>query len=197
MGSAVVASATTGGGVGQALGVAPVAVLGLGNVLLGDDGFGPRVIELLQRGWRFPDSVEVIDVGTPGLDLVSYLLERKLVILVDAIEGGQADDEGLSTYRGDELQQLPMQPRVSPHDPALQEALWAAELADHHPEVILIGANPISLEVSTTLSPEMTQRTEAAARRVVDTLRQRRVLGVGVDVTLTAEVSSRTLPRPS
>ena len=61
-----------------------IRVLGLGNVLMGDDGFGPAVIHALGSEWELPD-VEVHDVGTPGLDLVPFLSGAECVVLVDTV----------------------------------------------------------------------------------------------------------------
>ena len=150
---------------------APIAVIGIGNVLLGDDGFGPYVVELLQSRWSFPSTVALIDAGTPGLDLVSYLLGREVVILVDAIAADGQPGE-LRVYSGAELQRLPLQPRVSPHDPAVQEALWTAQLAGFDPQVILIGAIPLATETGAGLSPTLRDTALDAAVLVVRELRE-------------------------
>ena len=59
-----------------------LAVIGLGNVLLGDDGFGPFVVELLRRRYGFPPAVELLDLGTPGLGLVTYVHGHDAVVIV-------------------------------------------------------------------------------------------------------------------
>ncbi len=119
-----------------------VVVIGLGNVLLGDDGFGPSVIEILRAGWEFPESVTLVDAGTAGLDLVTFLLDQGTAILVDTV-GAHGCPGELRLYRGDELRALPPKPRVSPHDPAVQEALWIAELSGCGPRrVLLFGVIP-------------------------------------------------------
>ena len=66
-----------------------VCVIGLGNVLLGDDGFGPLVIERFRNEFVQEANVEVLDLGTPGLDLTPYLHSRDLVIIADAIQSNQ------------------------------------------------------------------------------------------------------------
>ena len=62
-----------------------VRVLGLGNVLMGDDALGPWVIHFLVETYAFPPEVEVVDVGTPGLDLVPYVAGPCGIILVDTV----------------------------------------------------------------------------------------------------------------
>jgi len=154
---------------------ARIGVIGLGNVLLGDDGFGPSVIEFLRAGWVFPDAVTLVDAGTPGLDLVDYLQGYETVIVVDAI-AVPAPAGSLRTYRGDEVRRLVLPERISAHDPALGEALLLAELAGDAPsDVVLVGAVPAQLDAGTGLSPPMRRAAHAAARQVVDELTVRRL----------------------
>jgi hydrogenase maturation protease len=149
---------------------APIAVIGLGNLLLGDDGFGPTVIELLRAGWQFPECVDLIDAGTPGLALTTYVLDREAVILIDAVAAHGESGE-LRLYRGAELQRIPMKPRVSPHDPAVGEALAIAEFAglDLH-RVLLVGAIPQSTAAGVGLTDAMRSAADAAAAIVVQEL---------------------------
>jgi len=63
----------------------PYSVIGLGNVFLGDDGFGPLAVETFRSQFAYGPEVEVLDLGTPGLDLAPYLYDRKLVVIVDAV----------------------------------------------------------------------------------------------------------------
>lgn len=165
---------------------APIAVIGLGSVLLTDDGFGPNVIELLRASWDVPDTVALVDGGTPGLALAGYLHGRETVILVDSVDATGAPGD-MRWYRGDELRTLPMKPRVNPHDPAVQEALWIAELAGNGPQdVHLLGVVPANTEPGTTLSDAVHRAVEPAAEAIVEQLGRH-------GVTLTR----RTRPRAS
>ena len=155
-----------------------VAVIGIGNVLLGDDGFGPTVVELLRAGWKMPDEVELIDAGTPGLDLGGYLHGRDEIILVDSVAATMAPGE-IRIYGGDEILDLPLKPRVSPHDPALQEALWIVEMDGYGPRrTVLIGAAPQSVEPGIGLGPAMLDAADEAVHMVIDRLR---VLGYAIE----------------
>ena len=75
-----------------------IRVLGLGNVLMSDDGFGPYVARVLEAFYEFPDDVEVIDVGTPGLDLTPYL--GALPKLDDIYVPGAKLMQGLASNQG-------------------------------------------------------------------------------------------------
>lgn len=147
-----------------------IAVIGLGNVLFGDDGFGPFVVALLHSRWEFPASVTLVDAGTPGLDLVTYLQGREAVILVDAV-GATGPPGELRLYRDQNLTDMPSKPRVSPHDPAVRETLLMAEFAGDGPRhVLLIGAIPDAVEQGVGLSGPMRAAASAAAGMVVQEL---------------------------
>ena len=144
-----------------------VAVIGLGNVLLGDDGFGPSVVALLRAGWQFPDAVELVDAGTPGLHLIASVYGRDALVLIDAVSGPGAPG-AIHCYRREELERLPILPRVSPHDPAVLEALAMAELAGRAPQsVLVVGAVPASLEMGAPLSTPVRAACALAAEVVV------------------------------
>ena len=148
----------------------PVRVLGLGNVLMGDDALGPWVIESLQAGWEFPEGVSVLDVGTPGLDLTPFLADAETVILVDTVKA-DGPPGTICVYPREKLVSRPPQPRVSPHDPGLTEALLALDLAGAAPrDVILVGVVPKAVAQGVRLSPEVRAAVEKAAARVVELL---------------------------
>lgn len=120
----------------------PVAVLGLGNVLMGDDALGPHAVRLFEARYELPDQVSVLDVGTPGLDLVPFVEEADALVLVDTVRS-EAPPGTVRLYRRDEILKHPPQPRVSPHDPGLKETLLSLEFAGRGPrEVLLVGVIP-------------------------------------------------------
>jgi hydrogenase maturation protease len=154
-----------------------LAVIGLGNVLLGDDGFGPFVIELLRRRYEFPPEVELLDLGTLGLGLISYLHGHEAVVIVDAVAGAGSPGD-VRVYEGPELEGMAAAPRVSPHDPAVAEALFIGRIGGGGPrEACLVGAVPGSRELGMGLSPEMRAAADAAAEIV-----GRRIEARGIEV---------------
>jgi hydrogenase maturation protease len=143
-----------------------VTIIGLGNVLLGDDGFGPFVVEVLRRSYILPAEVELLDLGTPGLGLISYLCGSEAVVIVDTV-AGVGIPGNVRVYEGADLERLPSHPRVSPHDPAVLEALSVARLAGKGPrDVCLVGAVPGSLELGAGLSPQVRAAVDVAAEIV-------------------------------
>lgn len=153
-------AANDGGGADEAT----IAVLGLGNVLMGDDALGPTVIAHLLARHDFPPTVRVEDLGTPGLDLHPHLAGASALIMIDVVRADAAPG-ALRLYRKDDILRRPPPVRVGPHDPSFKEALAALEFADQGPdEVLLVGVVPASTEGSTALSEPVA----AAVPAVID-----------------------------
>jgi hydrogenase maturation protease len=126
---------------------------------MGDDGIGPYVLKILESRYEFPPNVVVHDLGTPGLGIASFFADYDAIILIDAVSAkGQPGD--VCVYRKDKLVRVPIRQRLSPHDPALVEALLFAEFSGKCPqEVLLVGVVPQSVE----LGCEITQPVRNAA----------------------------------
>jgi hydrogenase maturation protease len=143
-----------------------VRVLGVGNVLVGDDGLGPYTVRVLESEFEFDEAVEVLDVGTPGLDFTPYLENARSVIVVDTVKS-DAEPGTIKIYRQDEILAMPVPARTNPHEPGLREALMATELTDCSPgEVVLVGVVPSELGDQPLLSDPI----RAAVPRVVDAI---------------------------
>ena len=145
-------------------------VLGLGNVLMGDDAFGPWVIEELLARWEFPEDVTLLDVGTPGLDLTPYLAGADTILLLDTVRA-DAPPGTIRIYSRAQLLARPPQARVSPHDPGLAEALFTLAFADCAPrDVTLIGAVPELVATGIGLTSALRRAVDRAADEVVNHL---------------------------
>ncbi len=128
------------------------AVLGLGNTLLGDDAVGPEVVRRLDMSFRFAGDVVIADLGTPGLDLTPYLLDVDSVLFVDAVELG-APAGTVRLLDRDSILSTELSPRVSPHDPGVQQALQVVELAQGRQiDAAVLGVQPASLSLGAPLS---------------------------------------------
>jgi hydrogenase maturation protease len=146
---------------------ARVGVAGIGNVLMGDDAFGPYVVRELQARYSFPPEVELRDLGTPGLDLTAYLEPLTALILVDTVKSTGAAGELRGYRRPDILRHAPL-PRLGPHDPSLKEALLMASLAGGGPgEVLLVGVVPAGVATGVGLSAEVRAAVPSAVAAVV------------------------------
>jgi len=129
-----------------------IAVLSLGNVLMGDDALGPTVMAHLQAGWEPHPDCEFLDLGTPGLDLHPHLVGRDSVIFLDVVRTDGAPGE-VRTYDREAVLKHDPGPRVSPHDPGVREAILALEFAGGAPErVTLVGVIGAGMEQGEPLS---------------------------------------------
>jgi hydrogenase maturation protease len=128
-------------------------VIGLGNVLMRDDAFGPYVVRLIDAFYVLPPGVQVVDVGTPGLDLIPYVCGVDLLVIVDTVRAdGEAGD--IRVFRTEDILADAVQPRLGPHDPGVKEALLTAAVAGSAPrEVLLVGVIPESVQMGVELSP--------------------------------------------
>ena len=147
-----------------------VRVIGLGNVLMSDDGFGPYVIHALNANYDFPANVAVTDVGTPGLDLTPYLMGADKLIVVDTVRSdGPAGT--IRLYRREDILRHAPQPRLGPHDPGLKETLLALEFNGTGPdEVLLVGVIPGQTLPHPRLTGDVRAAVPSAMREVLDEL---------------------------
>jgi len=145
--------------------VKKVLIGGIGSVLLGDDGVGPYVVRLLEANYCFDESVTVVDLGTPGLDLVAHLSGVDAVVLVDSVKNDAAPGSITLYRREDILRARPAAARMDPHSPALSESLLIADFSGQRAEeVLLVGITGQQYEVGTSLSAAV----QSAATRAVD-----------------------------
>ena len=116
-----------------------ILILGLGNILLGDEGVGVRVIEQL-FSHPFPDEIEVIDGGTAGYELINFFEGKEKVIIVDAVK---TDDTPGSVYKMDlSVVQEDETVQLSLHQIGLKNVFKMASMMDLNPEVTLVGIVP-------------------------------------------------------
>lgn len=121
-----------------------VLILGLGNILLSDEGFGPAAVEYLQENYAWPDNVTLVDGATRGLMLLAELLECDFAIIIDIallgrepgtfylLEGG---DIGKSTRHN-----------ASMHQTGMADILMSCELAGHRPEAVIFAMEPFDCQ---------------------------------------------------
>ncbi|MFH0990150.1 MAG: hydrogenase maturation protease [bacterium] len=128
-------------------------ILGVGNLLLGDEGIGIHVARQLQS-MPLPPTVEVLDGGTGGFELLDFCRNRDKIIIVDAM---MADEEPGSIIRAtpEELELRWHSPR-SAHFGGLRELLDALKLETPVPEIIILGIVPAIIDQLTMeLSPKL------------------------------------------
>jgi hydrogenase maturation protease len=169
-----------------------IVVLGIGNVLWADEGFGVRCIEALQREWTFAPHVELIDGGTQGLYLLPNVQSATRLLIFDAIDYG-LEPGTLKLVEDDEVPKFMGAKKMSLHQTGFQEVLSLAQLTGHYPQqVLLIGCQPEELEdYGGSLRPIVRQALEAALAHGIKTLSAwgaqplRRAQPLSEDATLT------------
>jgi hydrogenase maturation protease len=143
-----------------------VLVVGVGNVLMGDDGVGVRVVHEIRRRFHLPEGVEVLDGGTSGLELLSYFSDRELIIIVDAVKSGLPPGTVVKV-EGEDVPARFMT-KISPHQLGLSDVLAAARISEKLPKkMALFGIEPKRVELRLDLSEEVEMNFE----KLIDTVR--------------------------
>jgi hydrogenase maturation protease len=144
-------------------------VLGLGNPIMGDDGFGLAVLERLLAGWLLPDEIEVVDGGTWGMSLLPLIETPGRLLVLDAIDAG-LDPGSTVVLEGPQLPRY-FAHKLSPHQIDLREVLALAELRGTlPPEIVALGVQPARVELLAELSPILAAKVEATAELAVSRL---------------------------
>ncbi|MFM2282185.1 MAG: hydrogenase expression/formation protein HupD [Pseudomonadota bacterium] len=123
-----------------------VLVLGIGNILWADEGFGVRAVEAFHKAYSVPANVTILDGGTQGLYLVQFVNDHDRLIVFDAIDYG-LEPGTMKLVEDDEVPKFTGAKKMSLHQTGFQEVLSAADLMGHYPErLALIGCQPLDLE---------------------------------------------------
>jgi hydrogenase maturation protease len=130
-----------------------ILVIGMGNVLMQDEGVGVRAVEELQCRYHIPDEVEIMDGGTTGTELFEPMRGRKHLIIADAINA--ASPSGTLVRLEDDQVPVFFQTKISNHQLGVSDLLALLQLRGDQPEhVTIIGMVPHFLENRLGLSPE-------------------------------------------
>ena len=153
-----------------------IIVLGVGNILLSDEGVGVRAVERLKHDYRLPAQVEVIDGGTSAMEMLDDLAGVDHLIIVDAVRSGQAPATMVRIANED----VPVffKTKLSPHQIGLSDVLATLTLMGEPPRgITVIGIEPVALGTAMALTPQV----EALLPKVVEQLaKELRQLGVTV-----------------
>ncbi len=123
-----------------------VLVLGIGNLLWADEGFGVRAVEFLRDNYALDDNVTLMDGGTQGIYLVQYIRDADILIVFDAVDYGLPGGT-LKRVEGAEVPRFLGCRKVSLHQTGFQEVLAMAEmLGDYPSHLLLIGVQPVELD---------------------------------------------------
>jgi hydrogenase maturation protease len=144
-----------------------VLIAGIGNVLLSDDGAGPYVVRNLAARYSFEHCAEVLDLGTPTLELVDYLFDRDLVIFVDSVKMKEPVGT-IRLFRNEELQACPSPHGEGPHAPSLIQSIHIARLLGVVPQrVVLIGIVGNNFDIGCGLSEVLIKAVDPAIQAIL------------------------------
>lgn len=152
---------------------ADTLILGIGNILWADEGFGVRCVEAMNACFEFDDHVRLMDGGTQGLFLLPWVCSASRLLIFDAIDFGLAPGE-LRVIRDDDVPQYMGARKVSMHQTGFQEVLMSARLLRDAPQhIVLIGVQPERLDdYGGSLRASIRQRIPEAVERGCAVLRQ-------------------------
>ena len=155
-----------------------VGILGIGNLIVGDEGFGIHAINYLEENYEFPENVIVKDGGTAGIYMSPFLEECDPVFVIDVVDI-DAEPGSMHYYSNEDVKAGKISTRMSPHQLGLLEVLEICKLRDAAPETVeFYCVVPKTLETTTELSDVVAPRVKEIADIVL-----KRLAEIGVEVT--------------
>lgn len=143
-----------------------IMILGVGNILLSDEGFGIHVIKRLEECCAFPQNVSIVDGGVLGIHLLGVISDADHLIVVDAIRSGKAPGS-LCRLEGEAIPKR-IRLKNSLHQVDLLEALAMCQVLDRVPETVILGVEPMDIEtLSIDLTPQTMEKIDAVIEMVL------------------------------
>jgi hydrogenase maturation protease len=148
-----------------------IIILGVGNILLSDEGVGVWAVHLLNREYQLPSMVEVIDGGTSAMEMLDDLANADHLIIVDAVRSGRAP--ATIVRIADEDVPMFFKTKLSPHQIGLSDVLATLSLIGERPRgITVIGVEPVSLDTAMALTPQIEALLPKLVEQLVSELRQ-------------------------
>jgi hydrogenase maturation protease len=161
-----------------------ILVLGIGNVLLTDEGIGVRALNELERRYTFPENVELLDGGTAGIELLRHIRKRDYLIIIDAMKFNQIPGT-VTRVEGNDVPAA-FRTRISPHQLGLSDLLAAAMLTDElPPNLVLYGVEPENLDIGLDLTDTVEASVEKLTEAIIEELRSIGCSIVPIEATFT------------
>jgi len=143
-----------------------VVVLGVGNVLMSDEGVGVHAVEALERAWELPEGVRCVDGGASTQELLGDLENLDQLIIVDAVSAG-LEPGGVTRVEGAAVPSV-FTTRFSPHQTGISDLLATLKLVGRAPgSVVLFGVQPVRLTLDLELSAKVAARVPELCASVV------------------------------
>lgn len=151
-----------------------ITVLGVGNILMQDEGIGVRVVEQLLCQYTFPPNVQVLDGGTLGMELLRFLVGTDKLILVDAV-AGNLPPGSLYQFRNDEVKAY-FKEKVSMHELGIQDVLSVMDVLEKPvQEIMILGVQPLTIDIGLEMTPLIGKTVEIIVQKVLLALKNWRV----------------------
>ena len=148
-------------------------ILGIGNLLLSDEGFGVHVVEFLEEHYSFPESVAILDGGTAGIYMAPFLEDHDPIFVVDVVNLDGAKPGSLYTFTAEDARNGSMQTRMSPHQLGILEILDICKLRGIQPECVeFYCVVPESLATGLEMSEVVASQVEKISGLLVQRLQQ-------------------------
>lgn len=144
-------------------------ILGVGNVLLSDEGIGVHVANELMK-MDLPPGVSVVEGGTDGFSLLNIITDADRLIVVDAVKGG-AEPGSIYRFDANEIRSVPSGFKTSVHQVGILEVIDLSGLIGKTPRTTVIGIEPKSFEMSLQLSPEVMEKFPRIIELVLEELK--------------------------
>ena len=148
-----------------------ITILGLGNILMSDEGVGVHVVNEFQKRYAVPEYVAIVDGGSAGLDLIPFIEGREKVLMVDAVNFDQ-EPGFIDTLENEEIP-IRLTQKASMHHLGLMDVLCIVRMSGNLPnELCIIGIQPKSLELGIDMTPEIWDKQEMLIERIVSKLKE-------------------------
>ena len=155
---------------GEGISPQKIVILGVGNLLLSDEGVGVHVAHELMK-MELPPEVSVVEGGTDGFRLLNIITETDRMIVIDAVRGG-ADPASIYRFDVKDVRSVPPGFMTSVHQVGILEVIELSDLIGKTPSTTVIGVEPKSLEMRMELSPEVKEKIPRIIELVLEEVRR-------------------------
>jgi hydrogenase maturation protease len=148
-----------------------LAIIGIGNEIMGDDGIGPAILRTLSRE-SLPEEIDLIDGGTGGMSLLHTMKDYDRVVFIDSGDFGGIPGE-IKVFTPDVAHSVKKMRRYSLHEADLMEIIRLSQRVGEAPEIIIvIIIQPKKIEMNTSLSPELAAAVHRGAKEVISQMKK-------------------------
>ncbi len=153
-----------------------IVVVGVGNILMGDEGIGVVLVNLLEKN-KYTEKIDFIDAGTSFFNVVSSLRNYDKVIIIDTVYGGKAPGT-LYRFEINDIEETGINGMLSLHDFGVMQSIKLEKLVGGFPEdIVFFGIEPKSIDLSMELSDEVQEKVEQIINKIVCELKKEGVVG--------------------